>query len=175
MIKQLLLALFLGLAVAGPACAQPRTEAEMYEERVQANKEWLKTIPDYEMRLYERIKKLNNRVTVTSNSILIVMVVLFMVAPFWIHWVLNRRGIAVSHGASALAAASGGMDGSQLKKLQANQIVLAEILISVEDLLRKTDGKLTSVAGERQKINTLLAECRQAMTALDEQIAKGDG
>ncbi|MBF0418490.1 MAG: hypothetical protein HQL86_09615 [Magnetococcales bacterium] len=171
MIRRLILAVVLGMAIAAPAAAATKTDAEMYQERVEANKEWLKSIPDYEMRLYERIKKLNNRVTVTSNTIIVFMLALFVAAPFWFRFVLNRSGGLASSGVATGSGDPGpARDAARMAKLKANQILLAEMLTSVEDRLRETDERLAGMTGDRAELRATLERIRDAIKTIDAQL-----
>lgn len=69
-----------------------KTAEQLGQENLQAFREWREGMPDYEKRLYDRIKRINNR-TVTIQSVTIIgIALLFVVSLATLFFVARRTG-----------------------------------------------------------------------------------
>jgi len=62
---------------AGEAAAKKYTQEEMYRQTMDRYEAWKASNPDRELRLYDRIKKINKRTVRLYNTMIIGFVVLF--------------------------------------------------------------------------------------------------
>jgi hypothetical protein len=166
---------FLALVAPAPAAAQSGnlSPEQLRENTIRKFKEWREGIPDYEYRLYERVRNLNREVIIRGNFVIITMLVLFAAGPFWFRFVLNRSGGVATSGHVSLAPGgigSGGMaggDGRKLAKLKANQLLLGEMLTSVEDRLRSADERLVAMTSERAELKAMVSEIRRVVQTVE--------
>ena len=103
-----------GLAGNRVAAATPE---ELKAQNLRDFEKWRADIPDYERRLYDRVKSINSRLVHRTNLILILIVVVALVLPFWMRRILGSAGGRIDGSASAATGAGVGA----LRTVQKNQ------------------------------------------------------
>jgi hypothetical protein len=140
------------LAAAEPL-VRKRTTSEMMLERKQQNQDWLETIPDYELRLYDRISTIKNRqVDHKRQNWLQTLLILAAIAgaACWIHPPRNLN--------ASLKQALG-----QFYR----NAVMCYLLANISGQLRRLDSTLRRSETAAPEIEALMAEIQATKAQIE--------
>jgi hypothetical protein len=157
------MALAVFVAQAQPAAAGEREDlsAQWREENIREFQAWREGIPDYERRLYDRVKAVNKDLLDLKRILVIVGGLLILGIPASLWLILARQGIKVS-GAVAGAIPAGAVSAApkDLAAAMQRQRQLEMLIARLAAAVEVHNTQLSSFQQERVELDALLAECR---------------
>ncbi len=151
--------------------AYAATAEELREQNIKDFNEWRSNIPDYEKRLYDRVKSITSRQIQSRNMIIIVLVIFFLVSPFWLRLFLGRASGGGVRGAVADGgAASGGpIDARAIEKIVANQEALADLLLKLEQKFESTHAEIAEIEKRKREFKAMFEQCSVIVAEIEKQ------
>lgn len=150
------------------------TPEELRAQNMREFEIWRESIPDYEKRLYNRVKMLNKRLIRRTNLILIVVAALFLVTLFWVKRQLAQSGrptggnVVPEPADPALAQ----LEENQvaLARLEENQVILDQMLTEIGFQLEMQSKNAEAFGREQRALEELVRDCRKTLTGLNQEI-----
>lgn len=179
--KKAVIGLFVTITIV--LCGISLADAQSSPEQLRAEsiarfKKWREDIPDYEYRLYERVRDVNRRVISSSNMTMGLIVILFLAAPFWFRLALRKQlfgGLGTSFSSGEAGSGTGALAKiapRQLAKLKSNQVLLFEMLSSIEGQIRSSEERMAALDGDRQEMKAAVGEMRRVIESVSSEIGR---
>jgi len=157
--------LLAGIAATGPVRAETApvgVDAELMQKRMEEFQKWRASIPDYEMRLYDRVKDVNNRVVALQRVVIGGVLMVLVGVPLSVWLLLRHLGAGLGGGDKRQGTGfrdpfAGSANTRLTRKLLARQQVIIDSL-----------AELSAFAEESRSSNTRLdSALRQIMDESD--------
>lgn len=188
MIKRLgfasVLAIFFILAIAttfggngltGNQAWADNSADKLRQEVIRDFNKWREEIPDYEKRLFDRVKQINKRLIQRTNIIFILLVVIIIAMPFLVRRFLPPNGSANSRQPFDMASETSRRsqaDERQLARLEENQLILNDMLTNIGNEYERYKQRAEDFEREGENIEGLMKECANHLKELDANLAR---
>jgi hypothetical protein len=170
-----LVALFVvWLLVPISAVAQVKSADDLRLEQIQEFIEWRAKLPDYEKRLYERVKKINRRQVRIQKYTIIGFVLVLLLVPGLVYVVIRQNSVQMASDNQRTGGASPEPTIRNLKKMarQCEAIRLQQASLGKSFNELKTYFAASSEQAEH--FTYLLEKAEKNLAALDQSIADAD-
>ncbi len=163
----------LQLVLSSDASAQTLSNAQLAEQNLKDFQEWRVAIPDYEKRLFDRVKSVNNRtVRIVRIS---VAILLFSIIATAISIALlikvGRGGVQAGRGHQVSALANGTLvDSKALNKLTKRQNEMRKVLIDLERMMITVEDEHASASKEKQDLRNVLGKVKATFDQWDNDL-----
>jgi len=152
---------FLQLTMISVASAETLSSGQLKEQNLIIFQKWRADIPDYEKRLYDRVKAVNKRsVRIVRISIAILLVSIIGTA-FTIGLLISirRSGVQMRGMASTTVPENGQpVDQKIIKKLKNRQIEMRNVLLDLERTMAALEDDLASSTKEREVMKKVIGK-----------------
>jgi len=152
---------FVQLAMISVVSAETLSSGQLKEQNLIDFQKWRADIPDYEKRLYDRVKAVNKRsVRIVRISIAILLVSIIGTA-FTIGLLISirRSGVQMRGMASTTVPAKGQpVDQKIIKKLKNRQIEMRNVLLDLERTMAALEDDLASSTKEREVMKKVIGK-----------------
>ena len=181
-------------AYAAVAHAQTLSKEDVWREQNKKKfEEWRAGIPDYEKRLYDRVKKINSRLVRLTNIVVAGFILILIFAPMGIYLMLTRAGVAVSGAvpttsiserappearrAEKIAERARRDDAKNLQKIKRQhrrvmeaQDQLRRLLADVRGSVQEYEENLDLLNRDKKRIGSVIDKCTVLVERLDQEM-----
>ena len=163
----------LQLSFTSEVSAQTLSNAQLAEKNLKDFEEWRAAIPDYEKRLFDRVKSVNNRtVRVVRISVAILIVSIISIAISVGILIKTRRagGLAGSGHVAPGSANVTQIDSRALNKLKKRQNEMRKVLIDLERMMVSVEDAHASASQEKEDLKGVLGKMKTTFDQWDNDL-----
>ena len=163
----------LQLVLASEASAQTLSNAQLAEQNLMDFQQWRAAIPDYEKRLFDRVKSVNNRtVRIVRISVAILLLSIIATAISIALLIKVRRGGIQAGSEPRITDSANGtqVDSKALNKLKKRQNEMRKVLIDLERMMITVEDAHASASQEKQDLRNVLGKVKTTFDQWDNDL-----